>query len=46
MNVEKQEQYGIGSKHKSNRKMCEEYKLDWSQMHFKVYTRGFTNYGS
>ena len=39
----------IGSMNKSNRKMCEDYKLDWNQGPFKIlgvtFTPGFRHMG-
>ena len=36
MNVEKTRAIWIGSLSQSNRQLCKEYKLDWSQGSFKI----------
>ena len=42
INVEKTRAIWIGSMNKSNRKMCEDYKLDWNQGPFKILGVTFT----
>ena len=49
INVEKTRAIWIGSMNKSNRKMCEDYKLDWNQGPFKILGvtfERFSTYGT
>ena len=42
INVEKTRAIWIGSLNHSNRQLCKEYKLDWSQGSFKILGVNFT----